>query len=261
MEFYIKDKKYEIKNIKLRDMYMIQEKQWYDGKEAAVNIVSELSGCLKEDLRCLRPVQFTEIWNEVDSLFAVKDPKVKHEIIIKGIKYGLLNLSDITIGEIADAEMIMHDARADYRTHELLAILYRPIISTYRESYIIEPYDSYRCKQRAEDFLDFQLDDIRGATAFFFNFAETSIESTRIYLTSKMKELLQEMPTELIVAQEQLLKLLDPGVISSTSSQTMILSELTKQLNLLSDQHLTSWLEKETKPKNSRWSMKRLFKN
>lgn len=259
MKITVNGVNYKIGSIKLRDLYVIQEKQWYEGKNANVGIVSMLSSCPEDDLRALPTGEFANIWSEVEKLFDVTDPAPLLEVELKGIKYGMTDLNQLTVGEFADAELITHDPKADYKTHELLAILYRPITGVYKGKNTIEPYDSYRCKLRADDFLDFELNHIRGATSFFLSSLDQSTQTILNSLKSKIAENEEGTMPEIVKVQKQLLKLLEPGVISSTYAQETILSDLNKQLSSAYEQLSTTLLEEKMPPKKQNWSMKKLW--
>jgi hypothetical protein len=244
IKFTIGKENYSIEKIKVKDLYKIKEMQWFDGTNAAAGIVSYLSGCPEEDIKKLKPYQFIPLWNQVQELFAVKEENPVHtEIKINGNHYGLLHMDEITVGEIADAELIMHRSDADYKTHELLAILYRPVTGYWGTTYSIEEYDSKKAQARAVDFLELDLDVMRGATAFFLSFAD---HCTRTIVDSLRQEM-KKSPARVKQLQETLLKLLEHGQTYSTSARENLLSNLNEQLDSMLEQPLTSSLENEMK--------------
>lgn len=244
IKFTISGETYSIDKIRVRDLYVIKEKQWYEGTNSAAGIISHLSGCPEEEVRKLKPYQFVPLWQEVQKLFEVKEDNPLHtEIKIGDKHYGLLHMDEITVGELADAEIIMHSPNADYRTHELLAILYRPVTGYWGKTYVIEEYDSKLAKDRADDFLDLELDVMRGATAFFLSFAE---HCTRAIVDSLKLEM-KKAPERVKELQETLLKLLEPGKTFSTSARERLLLSLNEQLDSMLEQPLTSSLENEMK--------------
>ena len=244
IKFSIKGETYSIDKIRVRDLYVIKEKQWFEGTASAAGIISHLTGCPEEDIRSLKPYQFIPLWQEVQKLFEVKEDNPLHtEIKIGDKHYGLLHMDEITVGELADAEILMHSPNADYKTHELLAILYRPVTGYWGKTYVIEEYDSKKAKDRADEFLDMDLDVMRGATAFFLSFAE---HCTKVIVDSLKLEM-KKNPERVNQLSQTLLELLEAGRTSSTSARTRILSDLTQQLDLMLEQPSTILPENEMK--------------
>ena len=244
IKFTINKESYTIDNIKVKDLYVIKEKQWWEGTNSAAGIISYLSGCPEEDVRKLKPYQFVPLWNQVQELFAVKEENPVHtEIKINGKHYGLLHMDEITVGEIADAELIMHHPQADYKTHELLAILYRPVTGYWGSTYTIEDYDSKKHGANAKDFLEMDLDVMRGATAFFLSF----VDHCTNHMINSLKEQMQKDPNRVKELSETLLKLLEPGQTFSTSAREKLLWNLNERLDSMLEQPLTTSLENETK--------------
>ena len=247
IKFKIDKEVYEISNIKLKDLYVLKEKSWYEGTNAAAGIVSHLSGCPEEDIKRLKPYQFIPLWNQVQELFAVKEDNPVHtEIRLGDSHYGLIHMDEITVGELADAELIMHSANADYRTHELLAILYRPVTGYMGKTYTVEDYDSKKAKARSDEFLELDLDVMRGATAFFFALEQACTAT----IVDSLKAEMTKVPHKIHQLSETLTKLLELGQTSSTSAQTRMYSSLIAQLDSTLDRPSTILPESETKPKD-----------
>jgi hypothetical protein len=247
IKFKIGKEEYTIDKVRLKDLYVMREKSWYEGTNAAAGIISHLSGCPEDDIRKLRPYQFVPLWNEVQKLFEVKeDNPLQTEIRIGDKHYGLLHMDEISVGELADAELIMHSHNADYRTHELLAILYRPVTGYWGSTYVIEEYDSKKHGANAEDFLELDLDAMRGATAFFFAFAEAC---TRAIVDSLRLEM-EKNPQAVNQLSETLLRLLEPGKTYSTSARERLLLNLNEHLDSMSAQLSTTSQENATKQKD-----------
>lgn len=244
IKFTIAGETYSIDSIKVKDLYVIKEKQWYEGTNSAAGIISHLSGCPEEHVRKLKPYQFVPLWNEVQKLFEVKDDNPVHtEIKLNGKHYGLIHMDEITVGELADAEVLMHHPQADYKTHELLAIIYRPVTGYWGSTYTIEDYDSKKAAENAKDFLELDLDVMRGATAFFLSFAEHCTKA----IVDSLKLEMNRNPQAVNQLSQTLLELLEAGKTSSTSARQRILSDLNKQLDSMLEQPSTILPEKEMK--------------
>lgn len=201
--------------VKLRTIYDILNLKEQEDISAdfnsAVGIVSILSGCPISDLEKLSQGEFGGIFNEVSKVLNFEPIPPVVEFELGTTKYGLIHFDELTVGEIADIEMIQNSKDSGRRVHELLSILYRPITGRYRKYYTVEPYDSIRCKERSADFLDVDMNVINAATGFFLSMSIHFINHTLDYL---LKKNLQDQNPQDILAT--LTKLPGPGQISST---------------------------------------------
>ncbi len=65
--------------------------------------------------------------------------EVRDRFTMDGVEYGLVpDMDNLTVGEFADLENQCEEA--DKNMHEILAILYRPVVRTVSNWYEIEPY-------------------------------------------------------------------------------------------------------------------------
>jgi len=176
IRFSIEKNTYTIETIKLKDLYFIMDQVKYEPKTAGVNIVAELSGAPVEKIKKLKPFQFAPLYALIDEMVKYKEVPLKTKLDINGTKYGFIPFDELTIGELADLEIIKADTRADFLTHEILSILYRPITKEKDDTYEIEEYDGAKSKRRATDFLEVDLEVVYGAIFFFITFIQTSTE-------------------------------------------------------------------------------------
>lgn len=182
--FTIGLKRYEVRDIKVKDLYFIMDTEKYQPKTAAVEIISHLSGCPVEDLKKLKPYQLNPLFGLIMDKLSNNQAPLQTEIRLNGEHYGFIKLDEITIGELADLELIKADADGNKKAHEILSILYRPITGFYRDVYTIEEYEGSRARQRAADFLELDLDVMVGAIFFLTSFIQT--------YTNLMKERLEQ---------------------------------------------------------------------
>lgn len=174
INFSIEKTGYKIESVKLKDLYFIMDQVKYEPKTAGVNIVSHLSGAPVEKIKKLKPFQFAPLYALIDEMIKYKEVPLKRVLNLNGTEYGFIPFDELTIGELADLEIIKADSRADFLTHEVLSILYRPITEKKGDEYEVEEYDGARCKRRSNDFLDVDLDVVYGAIFFFITFIQTS---------------------------------------------------------------------------------------
>lgn len=182
--FTIGLKRYEVRDIKVKDLYFIIDTEKYQPKTAAVEIISHLSGCPVEDLKKLKPYQLNPLFGLIMDKLSNNQAPLQTEIKLKGEHYGFIKLDELTIGELADLELIKADADGNKKAHEILSILYRPVTGFWRDKYTIEDYDGVKSRARAEDFLELDLDVMVGAIFFLTSFIQT--------YTNLMKERLEE---------------------------------------------------------------------
>jgi hypothetical protein len=193
INFSIEKKAYKIESIKLKDLYYIMDQVKYEPKTAGVNIVSHLSGAPVEKIKKLKPFQFAPLYALIDEMIKYKEVPLTRVLNLGGREYGFIPFDELTIGELADLEIIKADTRADFLTHEVLSILYRPITKKKDDEYVVEEYDGAVCKRRSNDFLEADLQVVYGAIFFFITFIQTSTKVMLNHLEQqKEEELMKE---------------------------------------------------------------------
>jgi hypothetical protein len=205
IDFRIEDRKYTIPTIKMCDYYKIKTHLILDDMEGKYQILHELTGCPMDDL-------IRVPYNELKELFAllevmlekslVKDNTVVNKIKFKDVDYGLVDFDRMTLGEFADLDVIVNDPNADNRLHEVLAILYRPIVKQRLFSFDVAEYETIEYKERCKLFLDLPLKYAKSATAFFLSFELASSGATEIFLNQTPKENRKTMKKILKVLEE-----------------------------------------------------------
>jgi len=256
IEFTIGKENFKIENIKLKDVYAINSNGWaIDNLDSKINIIAQLSGCKIELIEELTTTQFNELWSTINDLFnefSDESRRFQREVTINGVEYGIVDLNQVSVGEFADAEMILADPNIETMTHKLMAIIYRPVVSRYKEHFQIEKYDAVKCSQRANEFLELPINVAKGATLFFLAISNQLISLTLDSLKarveiSKTNESLEEV--KLLEIQIRLLKLLGDGTTSLTQLQGETLLNMIEQLKLESKQLLTFLQEEKISSK------------
>jgi hypothetical protein len=97
----------------------------------------------KADEKQLMQISSKDIPRIEKVLSWLKTPPEKTEVrdrfTMDGVEYGLVpDMDNLTVGEFADLENQCEEA--DKNMHEILAILYRPVVRTVSNWYEIEPY-------------------------------------------------------------------------------------------------------------------------
>jgi len=106
-----------------------------------------------------------------------QEPKFIQRFTLEGIEFGFIpNLDNITAGEYIDLDTYLKDEE----THlNAMAILYRPIVSSIKEDYKIEAYES---SDKYKDVMQFMpLDVYLGSLVFFYNLSNELLTATKVY--------------------------------------------------------------------------------
>lgn len=216
IKFSINNKKYVIEKIRIKDLYYILDAMKYEEKEAGIKIISELSGAPESEVALLKTYQFNPLYSLlVEKLKITRNYPLQTKIYLNGIKYGFINFENMTIGELADLEIIKADPKADYLTHQILSILYRPITKDREVDYEVEEYNGSKCKKRSEDFLELDVEVMYGAIFFLTTFIQISTKVIANHLEEKVMETAMDHKEGL---SPQNKKLLDTGLRSFTLS-------------------------------------------
>jgi len=126
-----------------------------------------VTGCDIEEIRII-PIEILDtMWNEfVHNCFDLGDGSVDNIITIDGKSYGLINVKGLTVGEMADIDVLKNHPVLNFNLHKIMAILYRPLIS--KLPFKIEPYSSETFEERAELFAEKMPVKVALNTAVFF---------------------------------------------------------------------------------------------
>jgi hypothetical protein len=126
-----------------------------------------VTGCDMEDIRIIPAEILDTMWNEfVHNCFDLGDGSVDNIITIDGKSYGLINVKGLTVGEMADIDVLKNHPVLNFNLHKIMAILYRPLIS--KLPFKIEPYSSETFEERAELFAEKMPVKVALNTAVFF---------------------------------------------------------------------------------------------
>lgn len=241
INFEIDEKKYRIEDISIRSYYQIKTDLIINEIDAKYKIISILSGCPIDVLKDLTLSSWNEIWIALEVMLdqsLKNDIRVIHQFKHDGIEYGLVSFDDMTIGEFADLDIIISSDNADNKIHEMLAILYRPIVGRKWKKNIIEKYDVDGFKHRCEIFMDLPVSYAKSAASFFLSIGQASLKATKIFSIQNPN------PTEKKI-QEISRLLLKLGTRPSLSSLETIRLKSEELLNLASKNHSTISPSKE----------------
>lgn len=143
---------------KIKDETTLQERM------EVIQIVSE---CSMDEIRLIPIDILNNIWEDfVKNCFDLGDGSVDNIITIDGKSYGLTNVKKLTVGEMADIDVLKNHPILNYNLHKIMAILYRPLIS--KLPFKIDDYTSEGYEERAELFADKMPVKVALNTAVFF---------------------------------------------------------------------------------------------
>ena len=118
-----------------------------------------------------------------------EEGKLKHKITMHGVDYGFHpNLELISIGEYADIEQYVSNG-LESNMHNIMAVLYRPILSEDKDNYTITAYDSDKFDIRAEVFKKMKAKDVNSALVFFWTLGNELLNILPQFLETLQKNL------------------------------------------------------------------------
>jgi len=192
-----------------------------DSDDGAFLIEKMVSIFCDVDMKDLRHIQYDHYERVVDELNKAFEQKPKHKQIIEidGQKFGMIpNFDKMSFGEYVDLDEYVKSA-ADH--HKFMAVLYRPITSTVKDAYSIEPYEG--SEKYASIMKYASVADLEGALVFFWTLASELLETTRAYL--------QEVSMKTSTATEQTSDASMDGISPSSLWRVMTLLESAKSLS------------------------------
>jgi hypothetical protein len=258
IEFEIRGLNYEIEDITIQDYYNFRTALLLEGEEAEFELISKLSKCSIELLKQIslddwRVLSFN--FNTMISIAFTENPILVNQFNHLGVEYGLLDWDKITIGEFADLDVIATAPDADNKLHEILAILYRPIVKKKWKKNIIEDYDYDGFKERCELFLSLPMGMVKAVIGFFLHIAQISLNRTKESLMQGKKTDQKAMAISILTTLQ------DSGGLLSYTSQVETRSKFNELLLSALKNPLTLLRGSKTNLKKKKWNLKKWFKN
>ena len=157
----------------------------------ALETITALSDIPKQLVNELGIQDVAIIMSKIAELQRSSDGSLRNVITVEGKDYGFHpNLQDITLGEWADIETFMEQG-LDNNMHNIMAILFRPILEIENNAYIIEAYNG-NIAVRAEKFKKMSAEQVKSALVFFWSFANvlstTLLSSLKVHLKEKKEQ-------------------------------------------------------------------------
>lgn len=125
----------------------------------------------------IRATDYKSIVNSITKILEEK-PKFTQRFRLDGVEYGFIpKLDDITVGEKADLDEYLKDIKT---LDKAMAVLYRPIKSKYKDTYLLEDY-----KGDGEG-LDCDLNTALGANFFLANLMNDLLNCTLNFIEGQV---------------------------------------------------------------------------
>ena len=161
----------------------------------AIENISTLSNIPKDLIRQLSVSAVAEIMKNISKMQVEASSNLVNIIEVDGREYGFIpNLDHITIGEFADIEMFIKNGLEKHMP-EIMAVLYRPVISKKNEAYTIIAYDG-EITLRDEEFKKMKAEQVQSALVFFYNLGNELLKTSQLYLMEEAKRLLKSNKTD-----------------------------------------------------------------
>ena len=185
--------------------------------EERIKVIQIVSDCTLEEIRLVPIEILNNIWEDfVKNCFDLGDGSVDNIITIDGKSYGLTNVKKLTVGEMADIDVLKNHPILNYNLHKIMAILYRPLIS--KLPFKIDEYSSEGYEERAELFADKMPVKVALNTAVFFLNILTNLNG----VTKDYSETTKNQPTKKKATKERTKKSHVVGVRLSIFWQRII---------------------------------------
>lgn len=135
--------------------------------EERIKVIEIVTGCSIDEIRIIPIDILNTIWNDfVQNCFDLGDGSVDNIITIDGKSYGLTNVKKLTVGEMADIDVLKNHPILNFNLHKIMAILYRPLVS--KLPFKIDDYTSEDFEERSELFAEKMPVKVALNTAVFF---------------------------------------------------------------------------------------------
>lgn len=261
VEFSIGKQSYVIDKVTIKDYYGIRTKLFLEGNEAELSIVSALSGCPIQQLKKIQLEDWEQIMLVVNSLLtgiiSTKN-KILQKFTHKNVEYGLVDFNTLTIGEFSDLDVIITSDNSDYRLHEILAILYRPITGIKWNGHKLQEYDYDGFRERCEIFTELPVSYAQTIVPFFLDIGQQYLNRTKIYLNTlknkETKEIIQKTQEIITVMQNS-------GTEPFSSSLEKTHLNFLQLQNLALEKLSTSWLTVRNRPLKQKGKIKKWLNN
>tara|TARA_R110001583_G_scaffold22461_6_gene84314 strand:+ start:1582 stop:2184 length:603 start_codon:yes stop_codon:yes gene_type:complete len=154
----------------------------------AEETIANLSDIPKKLIKELALRDVAIIMGKLAELQGSSANKLEKTVTIDGVEYGMHpDLNELTLGEYADLENYIKGG-LEKNMPQIMAVLFRKIISKEALSYTIEPYDG-KLKERTEVMNKLPAEQVQSSLVFFWNFANELLRITPSVLVDRTNQI------------------------------------------------------------------------
>ena len=154
----------------------------------AIETITALSNIPKQLVKELGIQDVAVIMGRIAKLQAEQNSSLKRIIEVEDKEYGFMpDLNSITLGEYADIETFIKEG-IENRLHELMAVLYRPIVEKKNDVYTIEAYDG-NITIRTEEMKKMNAEQVQSALVFFWSLGNELSKILPLYLMERLNKM------------------------------------------------------------------------
>ena len=165
--------------------------------EEALKTIATLSDIPKKYIKALSIKDVAKILSNLAEIQAEESTLLQRIIKLDGVEYGFHpNLDEITLGEYADIEHLIESGFEENMAN-IIAILYRPILSKDGSSYTIEAYDG-NYDERANVIKNMKAQEVQSSLLFFWNFGSVLSMTMQSCSMERMNKMMKENLTEIL---------------------------------------------------------------
>ena len=137
------------------------------------------------DIRVVSQFPIKDAKEIVEDIHTVLDQTVKFtdRFTLEGVEYGFIpDLSAMSLGEYIDLEDGLKDTK---EFHKAAAVMYRPVVKSFKELYTIDGYDA--SLERQALMLEAPIGIISSAVVFFYSIVNELLEGSQNYSKSLLE--------------------------------------------------------------------------
>lgn len=148
-----------------------------------IGFIRAISGLSEDEIKYANKKDMDFVFRFlVENYLNKGDKRLQPSIEVDGVEYGLMSqIHTLNFGGWVDLEFLTTDG-VEKNMHQILALMYRPVVKKTEKGFEIEEYDHDSMLERAEIFLDLPVDYFWGVSNFFFNLVKAYTENTKASL-------------------------------------------------------------------------------
>lgn len=156
-------------------------KDFTDLTDWAVEVIALSTGITPDEVKQGRYENVMLVANNIINYFNSQGNKFHKEFTFEDVKYGFIDLNNLTFGEFIDLDTYLSKPPIERQNelHIQMALLYREVDTNGK----LVKYDGSKVPDRAEKFKNLPIIYVNGAQSFFFHLERVLHRNTRNYLS------------------------------------------------------------------------------